>query len=71
MGRRALDCFEDRGDGSWVCTHATTVSGPAGIVPVRQGQSFAPRTVFAGYDDFTAYLARVSVESPAKCRHEW
>jgi hypothetical protein len=71
MGRRALDSFEDRGDGSWVCTHATTVAGPSVTVPVRQGQSFAPGTVFAGYDDFTAYLARVSVESPAKGRHEW
>ncbi len=27
MGRRALDCFEDREDGGWVCIRATSVIG--------------------------------------------
>ena len=71
MARRALGCFEDRADGGWVCTHATTVTGPGGSVAVQQGQSFSPGTVFAGYGDFTAYLASISVESPAKGRLEW
>jgi hypothetical protein len=70
MGRRALDCFEDREDGGWVCIRATSVMGPAGPIPVRKGQSFAPKTVFAGIDDFPSYLASVSVESPSTAPHE-
>ena len=70
MGRRALGCFEDREDGSWVCVHAATVAGPAGNITVKKGRSFAPKTVFAGFDDFAAYLASVSVDCPRAAPHE-
>ena len=70
MGRRALGFFEDRNDGGWVCIRATTISGPKGDVSVRKGQSFAPKTVFAGYDDFVSYLASVSIESRSSAPHE-
>lgn len=70
MGRRALGCFEDRDDGSWVCIRATSVVGPQGSVAVRKGQSFARKTVFAGYDDFAAYLASVSLECAHAAPHE-
>ncbi len=70
MGRRALGCFEDREDGGWVCIRATSVTGPTGSVPVRKGQSFAGKTVFAGYDDFAAYLASVSHECRSRAPHE-
>jgi hypothetical protein len=71
MGRRALGCFEDRDGGRWVCIRSTTVVGPAGPVTVQPGQSFALKTVFAGYDDFAAYLASKSVECAPLARHEW
>ena len=71
MGRRALGCFEDRDGGGWICIRETTVVGPAGKVAVHPGQSFTAKTVFAGYDDFTAYLASVAIESPPLSRHEW
>jgi hypothetical protein len=71
MRRHALDCFEDRDDGSWICTKDTVVNGPVGPVDVERGQSFKPGTVFAGYNDFPAYLASVSVPGPAKARHDW
>ena len=70
MGRRALDCFEEREDGGWVCIRSTSVMGPAGPIPVQKGQSFAPKCVFAGIDDFTSYLESVSVESPPTAPHE-
>ena len=70
MSRRALDCFEDREDGGWVCIRATSVNGPAGTVAVRKGQTFAPKAVFACFNDFTAYLASVSVESAPTAPHE-
>jgi hypothetical protein len=38
---------------------------------VQPGQSFALKTVFAGYDDFAAYLASKSVECAPLARHEW
>jgi hypothetical protein len=71
MRRVALTSFEDRDDGSWVCIKNTVITGPVGQVHVAYGQSFRPGTVFAGYDDFTAYLASVSVPSPGKAPHEW
>jgi hypothetical protein len=71
MGRRALGCFEDREDGRWICIRSTVVEGPAGRVAVTKGQSFVPRSVFAGYDDFTSYLASVSIEGPPTAPHEW
>lgn len=61
MRRLALGSFEDRDDGSWVCFKGTVVDGPAGRVSIARGQTFKPGTVFAGYDDFAAYLASVSV----------
>ena len=70
MGRLALDCFEDREDGSCVCIRATSVNGPAGPVTVNKGRSFAPKTVFAGYDDFTACLPSVSIERPRAAPHD-
>jgi hypothetical protein len=70
MSRHALDCFEDREDGGWVCIRSTSIMGPAGPVPVQKGQSFAPKTVFAGYDDFPSHLASVSVESQPIAPHE-
>ena len=70
MCRLALNCFEDRDDGSWVCIRSTTVNGPAGHVPVLKGQSFRPGTVFAGYNNFTAHLASVSVPSQPVAPHE-
>lgn len=41
-----------------------------GTVAVQKGQSFAPKTVFAGFNDFTSYLASVSVESAPTAPHE-
>ncbi len=64
MGRRALDAFEEREDGVWVCTRAVLIAGPGGSIRVEKGQTFPPRTVFAGHNDFTAYLASVSVADP-------
>jgi len=71
MGRLALGCFEDRPDGGWVCIRVTTVTGPAGPVIVQKGRAFAPKTTFAGYGDFTSYLASVSIQSPPIAPHEW
>jgi hypothetical protein len=45
--------------------------GPGTTVQVHHGQSFAPRTVFAGYNDFPAYLASISTEMPMLSPHEW
>jgi hypothetical protein len=70
MSRRALDCFEDREGGSWVCIRATSVKGPASTVAVQKGQTFAPKTVFAGFNVFTAYLAGMNVESAPTAQHE-
>jgi hypothetical protein len=71
MARQALGCFEEQSDGRWICVHSIAVIGPFNSVQVQQGQSFADGTVFAGYDDFTAYLASVSIEMPMLSRHEW
>jgi hypothetical protein len=70
MGRIALGCFEERDHGVWVCIQATTVSGPACTVAVELGRRFAPRTVFAGYNDFTDYLASVAVPNPEENRRK-
>jgi hypothetical protein len=71
VGRQALGCFEARGDGRWVCVRATLVVGPAGSIPVQKDRTFAPKTVFAGFNDFTAYLESVSVESAGTAPHEF
>jgi hypothetical protein len=70
MRRHALGSFEDRDDGSWVCTKDTAVNGPVGSVKVACGQSFKPGTVFAGYEDFTVYLASISTSGGGEARHE-
>ena len=69
MGRLARSCFEDREGDSWVCIRATTVMGPAGPIPVQKGRSFTPKTVFADIDDFTSYLANVSVACAPSAPH--
>jgi hypothetical protein len=66
MGRIALGCFEERDHGVWVCTKATTVAGPSCTVAVELGRRFTPRTVYAGYNDFTGYLASVAVQASEK-----
>jgi hypothetical protein len=60
MGRRALDAFELRPDGSWICIRrvAVPIRQSAAVVDVEVGRSFVPGTAFAGYDDFTARLGR-------------
>ena len=63
MSMQALGCFERDSNGDWLCTKTTTVLGPAGPVTVSRGMIFHPRTVYAGFDDFTAHLARVASES--------
>ena len=56
--------------GGSICVRSTAVKGLACTVSVRVGQSFPPKTAFAGYDDFPAYLASVSVEDMAFAPHE-
>jgi hypothetical protein len=53
-----------------VCIRATSGSGPSCNVAVELGRRFAPRTVFAGHDDFTGYLASVAVPNPEKERRK-
>jgi hypothetical protein len=48
-----------------------TVTGPFGPVTVQRGQTFKRNTAFAGYGDFTAYLASISEDSPSIAPHEW
>ena len=66
MTKVALGAFESRPDGTWVCARDTELAcrqpGQA-AVSVRAGRVFAPRTTFAGYDDFTTYLQSVSAET--------
>jgi len=73
MGRRALDAFELRPDGSWICIRriAVPIRRSAASVDVEIGRSFAPGTAFAGYDDFTAHLAAVAVDAPPAAPHEY
>ena len=59
MTRVALAWFEEQADGSWICRRDTTIEGSRGYrVFIKRGQHFLQRTAFAGYDDFTGYLAR-------------
>jgi hypothetical protein len=71
MPRFALDSIEELPDGRWVCMSDTTISGPRCAVKIQKGQTFRPHTAFAGFNDFTVYLASVSAEAPAKSPHEW
>jgi hypothetical protein len=57
----ALDCFEERSDGSWICRRDTTVTETTGYeIYVARGQVFRSGQAFAGYDDFAACLASAS-----------
>ena len=61
MTRIALACFEEQPNGSWICQRDTTVEGSRGYeVFVKRSRVFLLHTKFAGYDDFTAYLASQS-----------
>lgn len=71
MAKIAFECIELQPDGRWVCLKAAIVPGRYGPVRVRAGQSFVAGTIFAGFDDFTSYLQRISVEAPSKAPHEW
>ena len=71
MTRIALRCFEEQLDGSWICRNDITIKGRACAVYVRRNQFFAPHSVFAGFGDFTAYLASVSETGRDRCPHEW
>jgi hypothetical protein len=71
MTRIALRCFEELPDGSWICRNDISITGRACEVFVRRNQLFARHTIFAGFGDFTAYLASVSEMSRDRCPHEW
>ena len=71
MGRFAFGCIEKQDDGRWICLRATTVPGRFGPIEIKRGQSFQPNSKFGGFDNFTAYLASVSIDSPPKSPHEW
>jgi len=60
VARRALECFEERPDGGWVCRADTSITGRGCVVAVKRGQVFKPGCSFAGYDDFPSFLASVS-----------
>jgi len=64
MVRRALGCFEQLGDGSWICRQSAVIKGLNCTVQVYRGQRFQSPCTFAGYDDFTVYLAEMSEEYP-------
>jgi hypothetical protein len=71
MSKQALGAFERQSNGDWTCIKDTSISIVPGwpAVSVRKGMRFAPRTVFAGSDNFTAYLESVGVESPSVSPH--
>jgi hypothetical protein len=71
MTRIALGCFEEQSDGSWICRNGITIEGRDCEVWVRRNQLFRPNTIFAGFHDFTAYLASVSEMSRRRGAHEW
>jgi hypothetical protein len=67
MVRIALGCFEEQLDGSWVCRKHTAIKASTGQnITVECYERFVPCTTFAGYDDFTAYLASVSEVSTVR-----
>ena len=71
MARIAFGCIEEQADGRWVCQKTTTFAGRFGPIDIQAGQSFSSPTAFGGFDDFTAFLMRSSVEAPRKSPHEW
>jgi hypothetical protein len=38
---------------------------------IKRGRRFLQRTTFAGYDDFTGYLASESELQPGLAPHQW
>lgn len=79
MGKQALGAFERQPNGDWACIKDVDISvAPGSIsgtapasttVHVWKGRRFSPHTVFAGFDDFTAYLESICVESPSITPH--
>lgn len=67
MSKLAFGAFEKQSSGSWLCVTSTSIPIHRGsvTVPVQAGTRFNPRTVFAGYDDFTAHLENVAEEVPS------
>jgi len=61
MTRCAFGSIEELPDGRWRCLRDFVLEGPAGTVAIKLGQTFHPGTVYAGYDNFVAYLQSVSV----------
>ena len=65
MTRVALACFEEQADGSWICRQDITIDGSRGYrFSIKRGQRFLQHTTFAGYDDFTGYLASGANSGP-------
>ncbi len=71
MPRIAFTSIEEQSDGRWVCLTDTIIRGQYCAIKMHKGQTFPPRTAFGGYNDFTSYLASVSVDAPTKSPHEW
>jgi hypothetical protein len=71
MARMALGCFEQLSDGNWICQQGVKIDGRSCPVLVRRGQLFRQGSVFAGYDDFPAYLTKMSSARADKLPHEW
>ncbi len=65
MVRLSLGCIEERPNGTWECVRDAKIEGRYCPINIKRGQRFAPRCIFAGFDDFTSYLASVGVEVPA------
>lgn len=67
MCKLAVNAFESRLDGRWVCIKTASVPIPQPGFPcvkVEKGTTFTPQVVFAGHDDFTSYLEAVAVDEP-------
>ena len=71
MAQRALGCFERLSDGNWICQQDAKIRGTSCVVSVRRGQLFIKGSIFAGYEDFPAYLTKVGSALPDKLPHEW
>jgi hypothetical protein len=71
MARSALGCFEQLSDGNWICQQDVKIDGLCCTVLVRRGQLFSKGSVFAGYDDFPAYLTKMSSAGSDRLPHQW
>lgn len=64
IGKQSLDAFVRQDDGSWLCVKNIEFhAAGGGIVAVAKGQRFIAGTVFAGFDDFPAYLESICIEN--------